>query len=107
PNPPEIPGTLYVSPSGRDSGAGSQEDPFETLSRALQVAAAGDVIVVGDGVYPAENATYGLWVNVAGTPDRPIRIVAENRHGAIIDGAGDTHYGVTFGADASYVSFEG
>lgn len=107
PTVPPVEGSLYVSPSGRDSGTGSKSDPLKTLSRAVQVARAGDVVVVADGVYPAESSTYGLWVDIAGTPSHPIKFIAANRHRAIIDGAGRTHYGVTFGANARHVTFEG
>ncbi len=41
----------HVSPSGLDSNKGSKSGPFKTISAAAQVAQAGDVITVHEGVY--------------------------------------------------------
>jgi parallel beta-helix repeat protein len=41
----------YVSPAGSDSAAGTQAAPFRQIRRAVQVAAAGDTILVADGDY--------------------------------------------------------
>ena len=44
--------TRYLSPSGSDAG-NCLSTPCATFARAYGQAAAGDVIVVGPGVYPA------------------------------------------------------
>src|SRR5690606_19750495 len=99
----------YVSTSGSDSNSGSKSNPFRTLQKAVSVVKAGEIVVVGDGVYKGStNSDYGLLINAAGTSDAWIRIVSENRGGAIIDGDNNKiHYGVTFGSKARYVSVEG
>ena len=43
--------TYTVSPSGDDSAAGSSAAPFSTITRAAQVAKAGDTVNVTPGVY--------------------------------------------------------
>jgi hypothetical protein len=43
--------TYYVAPGGSDANAGSQAAPFRQIRKALQVAGAGDTILVADGDY--------------------------------------------------------
>ena len=45
-------GTYYVSTSGNDKNAGSEEQPFRTIAKGADVARAGDTILVRGGVYP-------------------------------------------------------
>jgi parallel beta-helix repeat protein len=44
-------GALFVAPSGNDSGAGTQDDPFATVAHAVAVVPAGGTIVLRAGVY--------------------------------------------------------
>ena len=41
----------YVSPLGDDLSLGTKEAPFRTVSRAAEIAAAGDTVRVHGGVY--------------------------------------------------------
>ena len=41
----------HVAKSGNDGALGTKEQPFLTISKAAQVAVAGDVVVVHAGVY--------------------------------------------------------
>ena len=41
----------HVSPLGKDSNTGSADAPFQTISRAAEIALAGDIIIVHEGVY--------------------------------------------------------
>lgn len=43
--------TLYISPDGCDSNAGTQDAPLATLAAALKKASRGDTVVLADGVY--------------------------------------------------------
>jgi hypothetical protein len=43
--------TIHVAPSGNDLGAGSEASPLRTVSRAVQLARAGDTVVVHAGIY--------------------------------------------------------
>ena len=70
--------TLMVSPSGSDSGLGTVAAPFRQIRRALQIAGAGDTILVADGSY--------LGFDVRGktaTPESPLTIRAVGK-GAVV-----------------------
>ncbi|MGN0538812.1 MAG: right-handed parallel beta-helix repeat-containing protein [Candidatus Fimenecus sp.] len=41
----------YVSQKNNASGNGTEENPFSTISRAAEIAVAGDTVIIGDGVY--------------------------------------------------------
>lgn len=41
----------YVSPQGDDSNPGTKTAPFQTINKAAQMADAGDVVLIGEGVY--------------------------------------------------------
>lgn len=41
----------YVAKTGNDSGCGSKENPFLTISKAAEVAMSGDKVIVHEGVY--------------------------------------------------------
>jgi MYXO-CTERM domain-containing protein len=56
----------YVSPTGSDSGAGTQAAPFATLSKASSAAAAGDTIWMRGGTY---NTTGQITLSKSGTSD--------------------------------------
>ena len=58
--------TLTVSPRGDDNNVGT-ENPLRTVRRAAQLAKAGDVVCVRDGVY-AEN----IAMNASGVEGKPI-----------------------------------
>jgi hypothetical protein len=47
----------FVSPTGSDSNPCTQAAPCATINRAYQVAAAGDLIQVAGGTYPAQTIT--------------------------------------------------
>ena len=65
-------GALYhVDPSGSDDNAGTAESPFRTVSKAAQVAQAGDECVVRPGVYRET-----VRLSASGTVGNPIRLTA-------------------------------
>lgn len=47
--------TIYVSVSGNDGATGSQQAPLKTITRALQIATASNIIQLADGNYNAQN----------------------------------------------------
>ena len=72
----------YVAPNGKDRPEhGSKEKPWATIQYGIKRIGRGDTLVLRDGIYN-EHVT----VSTDGTADKPIRLVAENRHQAIIDG---------------------
>jgi Right handed beta helix region/Protein of unknown function (DUF1565) len=87
--------TYYVAMDGNDSQSGSRQAPFRKLSRAVEVAGAGDTVVVRDGTYGHESAVTGgdgndsnrspVWLRKSGTSKDWITITAENKGGAVLD----------------------
>lgn len=49
--------SLHVSLAGNDGGSGSEQSPFRTVQKALNVAQAGDVIVLGAGNFGEDVST--------------------------------------------------
>jgi hypothetical protein len=73
--------TLYVSPTGDDSGSGSIGSPFRTVQRAADLAQAGDLVLVQPGVYRER-----VSMTRSGTASQPI-VFRGNGPGAVLDGA--------------------
>jgi hypothetical protein len=46
-----MPAELHVAPTGTDDADGSEQHPFQTISRAASLAQPGDTVVVHGGVY--------------------------------------------------------
>jgi hypothetical protein len=86
-----------VSPSGSDSGPGSQAAPWRTLQRAVDQAQPGYVIEVLDGVYPISTEIH---ITRSGTSAAPI-VIRSSTGGAIIDGTAMT--GAFGSRDALYL----
>ena len=82
PTPSGIPAltTYYVAPDGDDDGPGSQAQPWRTLQKAGDTAAAGSDVIVLAGTYA------GFRVRASGRADAPIRFRA--RPGVVIDTPG-------------------
>ena len=85
----------YVATDGRDSGKGSRAAPFRTVMRGMQVASAGDTVIVRDGTYGNEESVTGgdgnqdnhspVVLRRSGKPGAWITLRAERRWGAILD----------------------
>jgi hypothetical protein len=58
--------TLYVSPSGSDSAAGTQAAPLRTLARAVSKATSGTTVVLAGGTYRESVQVYGKDVDIVG-----------------------------------------
>ncbi|MDR2654552.1 MAG: right-handed parallel beta-helix repeat-containing protein [Oscillospiraceae bacterium] len=74
---------IYVSASARRNGTGSKEAPFQTISRAADIARPGDEVIVAPGVYRE-------WVNPKnGGSSDDCRIIyrSEVKGQAVISGA--------------------
>ena len=64
---------IWVSPTGNNSGTGSQTSPLKTIQAAVNKATAGTAIMVTAGVY-YENVK--LPTKALGTPDNPIWLIS-------------------------------
>ncbi len=117
PNPPSnSTGKIYyVCGSGSACGAGwatgddtnslteaqNKLSPWKTIDYAEETVKAGDMIIVGSGIYNTHSAEYSdtvLYIQNTGKPGLPITIKSEKKWGAIIDGSG-LHSGVWFDCD--------
>jgi pectin methylesterase-like acyl-CoA thioesterase len=81
------------APGATDTGPGTEEKPFLTVQRALDVVKRGDVIVVMAGKYDER-----VKVRTSGVEGRPITLRATPRRSVVISG---------FDLLASYVRIEG
>lgn len=96
----------YVSPGGSDSNPGSQGAPLLTIQRAVDLAVAGDVVLVGPGTYsrncgnPAQDML--VYINKAGVTLRSIVV-----GGAILDGLQKCHSLFGLGSQSANVVIEG
>lgn len=100
--------TYYVAPTGLDTNAGTAERPFATPQRGLNIAKAGDTIVVRAGTY--KNAGTGnrlVTISRSGTASAPITFRSERQHGAVLEGDNLTPFGVVIEANVAYVNIEG
>lgn len=93
--------TYYVSPTGRDaSGAGvSEADPFRSVQYAVDRVAAGDTVVLLDGVY--DEGSDGVRISRLGTSAAWITLKAKNKGGARVHATWAGTYG-TNGPTATY-----
>jgi len=85
--------TYYIGSSGNDSNAGTQLQPWLTLSKALNTATAGDTVNVGSGTYPGSATTVS-----SGYSGKPITIKGPPDMSAIITGRltiKHSHYVIT------------
>jgi parallel beta-helix repeat protein len=73
--------TYYVATDGRDSNPGTEERPFQTLSRGVRDLSPGDTLYVKDGTY----TTWGIYDAPSGTSwGNPVTIAAYPGHSPVI-----------------------
>jgi Right handed beta helix region/Protein of unknown function (DUF1565) len=98
---------LYVSPQGSDSSPGSSDQPFQTITHAYSLAAAGTTIHVLPGVYTESTGSWGIHLDKSGTASSPIVLQSTVRGGAVIDGQNGSNRTEGFYIDGSYNRVEG
>jgi parallel beta-helix repeat protein len=95
--------TLYVAPAGHDASAGSIDSPFQTITRAAQVAKPGDVVNVRAGIYSGTTV-----ITSKGTAEAPIVFRSLPGETAILDGTGNASNKAIVDLNrAEYVDFSG
>ena len=76
-------GHYYVSTTGSDSGSGASGSPVKSITKAAQLAKAGDTVLVGAGTY---KGTVSIATN--GTASGQITFKPVDGAKVVIDGAG-------------------
>ncbi|MFX1254245.1 MAG: right-handed parallel beta-helix repeat-containing protein [Promethearchaeota archaeon] len=77
--------SLFVSTDGSDTNPGTEDRPFKTISKAADIAQAGDIVLVKRGTYE-EFLTF----ENSGTEEHPISYIAEE--GVVVEGPTDLPY---------------
>ncbi len=96
--PNENPITYYINPSGNDTNAGTSENnAWKTIQKGLDVAKAGDTIVLAEGMYKQDVVT-----KRDGSANAPITIKGNAE--AIVKGAGNAR---VFEINHSYIALQG
>ncbi len=92
----------YVSPTGNDANDGSALHPFQTIQRAINLATAGQTILVRGGTYG------GFTFNgVHGTSSSPITVAAYPGENPVVDGRGAAANVIDVRSGASFVAIQG
>ena len=98
--------TYFVAPAGSDTGAGSLDAPWKTLSHAASIAVAGDTVQVRGGIY-AERVVFPR----SGSAGSPIVFRAHAGETPILDGSSFTvasgWYPLLTLANRSHVTIQG
>jgi hypothetical protein len=97
--------TYYVATTGSDTNPGTLSQPFLSLQRGVNAAAAGDTIIVRDGTYGggcSSTDSYAVSINKAGTSSAWITLKAENQWRATLDAQNACHSFINLGGSAAY-----
>lgn len=92
----------YVSPLGNDANSGTKELPFQTIGKAALVAKAGDVVLIGAGIYYEDVKPFR-----SGEPDNYITYQNVGDGEVIIDAQDGQRAGCIEIDNKSYLKFIG
>ncbi|KAI0768189.1 pectin lyase fold/virulence factor [Trametes elegans] len=82
--------TIFVSPSGSDSNAGTLDAPLASINAAVELATAGNTIYLREGTHtPTEN----IQITKSGTADAPYTVAAYNGEKVVADREELPYYG--------------
>lgn len=96
---------FYVAVNGKDTNSGSINSPLATITKAVALAQAGDVISVRGGTYNGAQAQAKIWKS--GAKDKPIVIQEHPGERAILDGTGTKSGTDLVAITGSYITFQG
>ena len=94
--------TIYVSTTGSDSGSGASGSPVKSITKAAQLAKAGDTVLVGAGTY---KGTVSIATN--GTASGQITFKPVDGAKVVIDGAGTPANTDLVVISGDYITFQG
>lgn len=95
-------GDFFVSADGKDTAAGTIDDPLASIDRAVELAGPGDVILVRGGIY---DGPVSIWQG--GEEGNPLTIMAYPGERPVIDGSGTPPNTDLVTISGSHVHFEG
>jgi hypothetical protein len=101
---------FFVAPGGDDGALGTMGHPFGTLQRAVDAASPGTTIIVEDGTYGvtcADNNSFAVALDSAGTADMPITLRARHLWGAVLDAEHTCQSYIGIHASAAYWIIDG
>jgi hypothetical protein len=98
--------SYYVHPDGNDSQAGTEANPWKTIQHAVNMAQAGDTVLIRGGVYEVPNNGTPIRAVNSGTPDDYITFKAYPGEQPVIQGFYDIYWGFDTG-DQAYIIIEG
>ena len=71
----------FVSPSGKDTDPGTEMAPFATITKAVEIVKAGDIVTIRSGVYRES-----LSISTKGTASKPVIFRGAPGETAVITG---------------------
>jgi hypothetical protein len=77
--------TIYVSPTGSDSGTGSITSPLKSIQSAVNLATAGSTIYLRGGTYALSK---NIQFSKSGTASAPYTVSAYQSEKVVLDGEG-------------------
>src|SRR5438045_2847389 len=84
-NAPLVAATYHVAqlnPQANDTGTGTPDRPWKTITKAAEKVTAGDVVTIHGGAYRER-----VIVKTSGTADAPVRFVAAPGEYVVVTGA--------------------
>src|SRR3954453_3326949 len=93
--------TIYVSTTGSDTNSGASGNPVKSITKAAQLAQAGDTVLVAGGVYNGN-----VSINKSGTASAQITFKAADGAHVIIDGSQTAAGSDLVTITGSYVTFQ-
>lgn len=82
PTPTLVTGDIYIAPDGNDNNAGTKNEPFFNLSKAVSVAGPGTKIYAMGGTYKYDKTVF---LEKSGFPSAMIEILAYNNEKPVFD----------------------
>ena len=98
--------TLHVSPAGDDAGPGTAALPFLTIQRGVDIARAGDTVLVHEGTYRAESFPL-VDIDRGGARGRPLTVAAAPDETPLLAGTEEHRYGIRLAPGVSDVVIAG
>jgi len=80
----------YVSTAGNDNNSGSLEYPFRTITKAAEIAQAGDIVYIRGGTYdetviPQNSGSVGNYITFTNYPGENVNLRATDGYGFYLD----------------------